>query len=180
MTDIITDITLPADQKMKLYNQNLNKFLLKYDPESFELTPALRTIAKVVTEYLEKNNNPLPIENDLKAFLFKSENNSNLNTPIKSENNSVNNFKINSPTKNEKLYDFNQKYYTLDTNDLHNNSEINNTLFDNTFRQDLFEPNTNPASNTRSKNQATHEEGLDSNKNLKASNFYLNEENITR
>jgi hypothetical protein len=62
MSDIIMNPEIADDLKMKLYHQNLNKFLLKYDPETYEVTPTLAKLAQNVTEFLERKNDFNPIK----------------------------------------------------------------------------------------------------------------------
>ena len=72
MSDIISDSQLSDDNKLKLYHQNLNKFLLKYDPESYGVTPVLANLARVVMDFIQKNEN---IDQDLSTSLtFKDVN----------------------------------------------------------------------------------------------------------
>lgn len=125
MSDIISDSQLSDDNKLKLYHQNLNKFLLKYDPESYGVTPVLANLARVVMDFIQKNEN---IDQDLSTSLtFKDvndesmkpkldensfsngkeheENSLNQNIFIKNENKPTNTNKINSPlNNNEKFY----------------------------------------------------------------------------
>ena len=89
MTDIIQDKNIPSDQKIKLYNKNLNEFLLKYDSDSFGVTPTLTKIANLVTKFVEDNNsnnaqNELSnvFENNINSSQINSLN-SNYNTPIR-------------------------------------------------------------------------------------------------
>ena len=56
MSDIIKNPEIADDIKMKLYHQNLNKFLLKYDPETYGVTPTLAKLAQNVTDFLERKN----------------------------------------------------------------------------------------------------------------------------
>ena len=46
MTDVITEMNISDDLKMKIYHQNLSKFLLKYDPETYGVTPGLVKLAQ--------------------------------------------------------------------------------------------------------------------------------------
>jgi hypothetical protein len=166
MTNTIHDKSIAPDNKMKIYRQNLNKFLLKYDPESYGVAPTLNKLVKVVTEFLESNKEPNLIEDDLKP-LFKdikdsySADVSYLNSP------EIKNYK--------KAYDFNKDYYKLGSND--NSINTSNIQLPATnyqaeaiknlasFNSD-FEPLTNPSDNTRYKApKATHSEGLELNKN---------------
>ncbi len=56
MSEIIKNPEIADDIKMKLYHQNLNKFLLKYDPETYGVTPTLAKLAQNVTDFLERKN----------------------------------------------------------------------------------------------------------------------------
>jgi hypothetical protein len=47
MSEIIEDKDLTDDDRMKLYYNNLNKFLLKYDPETHGIPPSLTKLAKI-------------------------------------------------------------------------------------------------------------------------------------
>ncbi len=176
MTDVITDKNLSPDNKMKLYSQNLNRFLLKYDPDSYGMTPTLSKLAQVVTEYLEKNNDPTIIDNDLKPLLLKSETPSNTSL-LSSPNYNNDNFKFNSDyytlnqpnnsfldnTTNAKTprYDANanNQLYHINTNPLYNNETA-------TSSNQLYPMNTNPAYNTRTKTLATHSKDLQNKRNI--------------
>jgi hypothetical protein len=71
MSDIINDKNLAPDQKLKFYSKNLNNFLLKYDPDSFGMAPTLTKLAEVVTKFVESNNDPRTIDEDLKKIYLK-------------------------------------------------------------------------------------------------------------
>ena len=86
MTDIIQDKKLPADEKIKFYSKNLNNFLLKYDPDSFGVAPTLTKLAEIVTRFIENNNNPNVVEQDL-TNLF--ENNINSSQSLSSRGSSL-------------------------------------------------------------------------------------------
>jgi hypothetical protein len=68
MDEILYDNKLAPDIKLKLYSKNLNNFLLKYNPDSFGLAPTLTNLARVITNYLNNDNNPKVIEKDLKPL----------------------------------------------------------------------------------------------------------------
>jgi len=68
MDEILYDNKLAPDIKLKLYSKKLNNFLLKYDPDSFGLAPTLTKLAKVITNYLNNDNDPKVIEKDLKPL----------------------------------------------------------------------------------------------------------------
>jgi hypothetical protein len=89
MTDIIQDKNIPSDQRIILYNKNLNEFLLKYDADSFGVAPTLTKIANLVSKFIEDNNsnsaqNELSndFENNINSSQINSLN-SNYNTPIR-------------------------------------------------------------------------------------------------
>ena len=54
MSEIIEDKDLTDDNRMKLYYNTLNKFLLKYDPETHGVSPSLTKLAKIVEDFIEK------------------------------------------------------------------------------------------------------------------------------
>ena len=55
MSGAITDTKMSDDLKMKIYHQNLNKFLLKYDPNTYGVTPMLAKLAQSVTDFIDQN-----------------------------------------------------------------------------------------------------------------------------
>ena len=162
MSDIIENSEIADDLKMKLYHQNLNKFLLKYDPETYGVTPVLAKLAQNVTNFLERNTSESNLATkketiDPPANSFKKENNDFVDDM--------------SFYPNDKNYDTNTDYYRLFNE---TPSTINKTLFNDkvspeikkteTQEQtnnliDFYEQNTNPAANTRSKSEATHSSG---------------------
>ncbi len=73
MSKVISNTNLSPDTKMKLYSQSLNRFLLKYDPNSVGMAPTLTKLAKIVTDYLENKQDPQKIDNDLKNVLSYDE-----------------------------------------------------------------------------------------------------------
>jgi len=172
MTRIIKDKNLPDDYKIKLYHQNLNKFLMKYDPESYGVAPSITKLVKVVGDYLEKKNTIELIDRDLKT-VFKE----NFKKEVSSENeeeNDENKKKLSYLAKNsfnkgsdliEKSIErnnleFNDNYYRFNPNySLFNNeSYINN---DSDLNSDSIYPSATKISrNTRSQTEATHPEGL--------------------
>ncbi len=162
MSDIIENSEMADDLKMKLYHKNLNKFLLKYDPETYGVTPVLAKLAQNVTNFLERKTSEsnLAIKKEMidpPANSFKKENNDFVDDM--------------SFYPNDKNYDTNTDYYRLFNE---TPSTINKTLFNDkvspeikkteTQEQtnnliDLYEQNTNPAASTRSKSEATHSSG---------------------
>jgi hypothetical protein len=151
MSDIITDKELNDDEKMKLYNQALNKLLIKYDPETHGVSPAISKLAQIVSDFVlkeQKENQNLTTNNENKINDPKTENDSfienldykqftpqreRLNSPVYSKRQL---FKEKSP----------ENYYSPETETVLNN----------------YEKNTYPAANLRNLNVATHSEGIDS------------------
>ena len=164
MTDVITDKNLADDSKMKLYSQNLNRFLLKYDPNSYGVTPTIAKLAQVVSDYLENNNSPQKLEQDLMPLFVKTDESSN-------------NSSLNSPRYMSKL-PFNPHYYNIASKDM---SLLETSVADKTAEVDtsqyiaqtskkptnkkkqedpIFDEATKPTKNTRSHGPATHHEGV--------------------
>jgi len=106
MTEIIKDPKIPDDLKMKLYHQNLNKFLMKYDPETYGITPTLTMLAKTVTDFIEKNKEMKNSETKENIPSFKKE------TP-KKEFNATNLFgnESNYPYSSQNYFDMNKDIY---------------------------------------------------------------------
>ena len=180
MSDIIKDSKMPDDLKMQLYHQNLNKFLLKYDPESYGVTPTLVKLAKTVSDFIEHKNvshveepsikNEKIFEPSIKneQFLdkpFKFESFTPAKTPF-DENRYPSDYNYHEPS----YYETNKDLYKLTGDDSINATvnysnqdslghldetvkTLNNTLIKN------YEANTNPAANTRQNSRATHEQG---------------------
>jgi hypothetical protein len=145
---------------MKLYHQNLNKFLLKYDPETYGVTPTLAKLAQNVTEFLERkiDFNPIKIieEKILIPKIEVKEELADLDGDYTSEP-SIDNYEA----KKEKKV-------------LTNKSPINNNVSAESVKTDLnkgeniensenflesYEKDINPAASTRSKKLATHSHG---------------------
>ena len=172
MTDIIQDKKLPADEKIKFYSKNLNNFLLKYDPDSFGVAPTLTKLAEIVTRFIENNNNPNVVEQDL-TNLF--ENNINSSQSLSSRGSSLASSQNNSPNPARPVnFSANTNFPPLSTpnNQLRESvhSNIPDTYLDEPFNDDLiissnedsfgFPKNTRVTENLRSKVVATHPEGL--------------------
>jgi hypothetical protein len=68
MSDIITDKELNDVEKMKLYNQALNKLLIKYDPDTHGVSSAISKLAQIVSDFVlkEQKENPNLITNNQK------------------------------------------------------------------------------------------------------------------
>ena len=157
MKSIISNKSLPDDYKIKLYHQNLNKFLLKYDPDSYGVAPSIVKLIKVVGDYLEKKNEIQIIDKDLENVIKPKTVNFKIETKSEDIDDNFNsNENDEKDTKNEKLF-FNEKFYNLNPNDYYlNQSDINSSDLNGSY----FESETKPSQNTRSKNSATHSEGI--------------------
>ena len=73
MTEIINDPNTSDDLKIKIYHQNLNKFLLKYNPDTYGVTPAISKLVQAVTDFVEKNRESKEIVNKIKQEPFVKE-----------------------------------------------------------------------------------------------------------
>jgi len=170
MKNIIANKTLPDDYKVKLYHQNLNKFLLKYDPESYGVAPSITKLIKIVGDYIEKKNNIELIDKDL-AHVFKVENIKKEDelgeSEIKNEPQKKLNF--NSPGEDSLAdeYNFNENFYKLNPSVSYLNNNENSYINKSDLNDSIFETNTKPAANTRSQNIASHPEGIDYSKKQK-------------
>ena len=76
MSDIINDHHLSDENKMKLYHQNLNKLLIKYDPETYGVTPTIAKLAKLVLDFINRENDN---NNDIEKSFFEGEEKSQRN-----------------------------------------------------------------------------------------------------
>jgi hypothetical protein len=94
MTDIIQDKNIPSDQKIKLYNKNLNEFLLKYDADSFGVAPTLTKIANLVSKFIEDNNSN-SAQNELSNVFENNINSSKINSLNSNYNTQINTSFIN-------------------------------------------------------------------------------------
>jgi hypothetical protein len=181
MKNIIANNTLPDDYKVKLYHQNLNKFLLKYDPESYGVAPSITKLIKIVGDYIEKKNNIEIIDKDL-ANVFKVENikkeNELSETAIKNETQKKLNF--NSPEEESlsEKFNFNDNFYNLNPSVSFLNNNENSYINKSDFNDSIFEPTTKPSANTRSQKIASHSEGIDYTKTLKKKNNNYNLVNL--
>lgn len=160
MSDTITDTKMPDDLKMKIYHQNLNKFLLKYDPNTYGVTPMLAKLAQSVTEFIDKAKeqekpNQAYVKEELpNSPLFKNE----FTTPasiLKNKFNDSYNYKKDTD------YDMDGNNYKLNpdftinaSNIGDNESQLDNTLLDN------YEKSAQPYLNTRNQKQASHSYGV--------------------
>ncbi len=63
MSEIIEKSEIADDFKMKLIHKNLNKFLLKYDPETYGVTPVLAKLAQNVVNFQERNTSEFNLPN---------------------------------------------------------------------------------------------------------------------
>ena len=189
MTDIIQDKNIPSDQKIKLYNKNLNEFLLKYDADSFGVAPTLTKIANLVTKFVEDNNSN-SVQNELSNVFENNINssqinslNSNYNTPMRNNltdsiidtdkslntSNKISNSRLSKTDSIQSDPNLSEDFSNLFENN--NNSLIIPTasniatqkkalIEDNNFDSFGFPKGTNPTANLRSKGFATHQEGL--------------------
>jgi hypothetical protein len=189
MTDIIQDKNIPSDQKIKLYNKNLNEFLLKYDSDSFGVAPTLTKIANLVTKFVEDNNSN-SVQNELSNVFENNINssqinslNSNYNTPMRNNltdsiigtdkslntSNKISNSRLSKTDSIQSDPNLSEDFSNLFENN--NNSLIIPTasnfakqkkalIEDNNFDSFGFPKGTNPTANLRSKGFATHQEGL--------------------
>jgi hypothetical protein len=164
MSEIIENSEIADDLKMKLYHKNLNKFLLKYDPETYGVTPVLAKLAQNVTNFIERN------KSESKSAIKEEM----IDPPAKSFKKENNDFVDDmSFYPNDKNYDTNTDNYRL-FYETQTPSTINKTLFNDKISPeinkietqeqtnnliDLYEQNTNPAASTRSKSEATHSSG---------------------
>ena len=160
MTDIITDMNFSDDYKMKMYHKNLSKFLLKYDPETYGVTPALIKLAQTVSEFVDKQNkeeNSIPLQ-------IKNEPTTSILTPdFKSEKKEPSSkkkliFNFDSPLE-QKDYGMNNDYYKITDSSINNNdfSKIEQSPDSSLVKN--FEKNIEPSKNTRNKKAATHHQG---------------------
>jgi len=181
MSEIINDSQLSDANKMKLYHQSLNKFLLKYDPETYGVTPTLVKLAKVVQDFIHTNDQHIvkdikePNNEDDDDNDDDDEESMNLqmnDSFLDSQNDKIKIHKShNSPNdyddkKNEFLntaiYSANEtpakkramedKYYSPETENILSN----------------FEKEIQPAQNLRNKKAATHSKGIESTINRNA------------
>jgi translation elongation factor EF-G len=56
MSEIIENSEIADDLKMKLYHKNLNKFLLKYDPKTYGVTPVIAKLASKCNKFYRKKH----------------------------------------------------------------------------------------------------------------------------
>jgi hypothetical protein len=160
MSDIIKNPEIADDLKMKLYHQNLNKFLLKYDPETYGVTPTLAKLAQNVTEFLERKNdfNPIKIieEKILIPKIEVKEELADLDVDYSSEP-SIDNYEAEKEKKvltNKSPINNNVSVASVKT-DLNKGENIENSEnFLESYERDI-----NPAASTRSKKFATHSHG---------------------
>ena len=175
MTDVITDSNISDDLKMKIYHQNLSKFLLKYDPETYGVTPALVELARTVSEFVDKNNKE-QIKADAQIKIEPKD--TPKVSPIKikkREQSSKKKLEFENATPliaND--YNMNNDYYKITDSSINKGDysklelSPNNTLLKN------FEANIEPSKNTRqNKKEATHHQGL-------YGDHLINERNITQ
>jgi hypothetical protein len=166
MSDAITDTTMPDDLKMKIYHQNLNQFLLKYDPNTYGVTPMLAKLAQSVNEFIYKNQrHEEPIESQIKqeipdSPLFKN----NLVTPPSILKKKFNDSYV---YNTDNAYDMDNNNYKLgvdfDINTPHTEQNQSNLDITKNIHQESllnnYEKGAEPHLNTRSKKEATHSQG---------------------
>ena len=123
MTDVITDMKMSDDLKMKIYHQNLSKFLLKYDPETYGVTPALVKLAQTVMEFVSnKSKEPSQIETSIKNEFITTPQFTPKNEKKEPNSRKKLSFELSEPST-KKDYTMNNDYYRL------NDSSINNKDF---------------------------------------------------
>lgn len=175
MSEIIEDKDLTDDDRMKLYYNNLNKFLLKYDPETHGISPSLTKLAKNVEDFIEKNNESKKTSLEVKdnydesLNLTKETNNSNydmLNDNLNTSSVENNEFLKSSPKNLFTPKQSKQKAIFSPKSE----SPENNVFYSPSTEHILnkYEAKTNPASNLRNSKVASHSEGLEPNINISA------------
>jgi len=107
MTDVISNSKMSDDTKMKVYHQNLNRFLLKYDPDTYGVTPTLAKLAQIVIDFIDKKKDTIT-PNIKQAFQdltsIKEESKINLKNFLDDEN-EENKVNLKSFDENEKSSD---------------------------------------------------------------------------
>jgi hypothetical protein len=175
MTDIIQDKNIPSDQKIKLYNKNLNEFLLKYDADSFGVAPTLTKIANLVSKFVEDNNSN-SAQNELSNVFENNINSSQINSLNSNYNTPIRNNLSDSILTTAKSINLTDKISKSDFEDNSFQGENNNKslikptssniatqkagIQDKNFDSFGYPIGTNPTANLRSKGFATHQEGL--------------------
>ena len=174
MTDVITDMNIADDLKMKIYHQNLSKFLLKYDPETYGVTPGQVKLAQTVMDFVAKK----PIsefkekETQIKCEPFTTPNFTPKNEKKEPNSRKMLSFELSEPLKKSD-FSMNNEYYKLSDSSINNNDfskleySPDNTLVTN------YEKYIEPSKNTRAKTDATHNQGL-------YGDHQVDEENITK
>jgi len=165
MSDAIMDTKMPDDLKLKIYHQNLNQFLLKYDPNTFGVTPMLAKLAQTVTEFIDKKKeNGEPFQAQIKqevtdSPLFKSQ----LTTPTSILKNRFNDTYF---YKKENAYDMDNNNYKLGpdysintTHTEENQSNLEKTQKNEESLLNNYEKGSEPYQNTRNLKEATHSYG---------------------
>jgi len=169
MSDIINDHHLSDENKMKLYHQNLNKLLIKYDPETYGVTPTIAKLAKLVLDFINRENDN---NNDIEKSFFEGEEKSQRNDLSQNEN---------TLFLDKNAYDT-PKYKNKSENILNPDTPKRKVIFKaNTFLKspdDIeqyyspntelilqnYEKNTKPYNNLRSVTQATNDATLENKK----------------
>jgi hypothetical protein len=159
MSNVITNTNLSPDTKIKLYSQSLNRFLLKYDPNSIGMTPTLTKLAKIVTEYLENKQDPKIIDNDLKNVIPDDSSSYTLDKTLPSLD--LGFLNLNNDDVNLSDIKFNSGF--LDESEKFETPEIRHSKKN---QEHLYHSATKPSQNTRSNTTATHSEGLQDKKNF--------------
>jgi len=175
MSEIIEDKDLTDDNRMKLYYNTLNKFLLKYDPETHGVSPSLTKLAKIVEDFIEKNNEikntSLEVKDNYDDSLNSTKESNSSNYDMLNDNLNTSFVENNEYLKSSPKYLLTPKQSKLkEIISPKSESPENNAFYSPSTEHILknFEANTNPASNLRNLRAASHSEGLKPNINIGA------------
>jgi hypothetical protein len=175
MSEIIEDKDLTDDDRMKLYYNNLNKFLLKYDPETHGIPPSLTKLAKIVEDFIEKNNEikktSLEVKDNYDESLNLTKETNNSNYDMLNDNLNTSSVENNEFLKSSPKNLFTPKQSKLKAIFSPKSESPENNVFYSPSTEHIlnkYEAKTNPASNLRNSKVASHSEGLEPNINIGA------------
>ena len=181
MTDVITDMHISDDLKMKIYHQNLSKFLLKYDPETYGVTPGLVKLAQTVMDFVAKKqiSETKEMETQIKYEPLTTPNFTPKNEKKEPNSRKKLSFEFSEPPEKSD-FSMNNEYYKLGDSSINNNnfSKIEYSP-DNTLLRN-YEKDIEPSRNTRAKTVATHNQGLFGDHKVEEENITKRKSNLTQ